>query len=99
MTCVAGQKLPSKRLCRLQESWYEKRKFWRKSRACGIGPLPGMGGGGCRKITSSPAGDPALEGKVSISEEATVGAELSVDTTQLEGTGTITYQWESGETA
>jgi hypothetical protein len=56
-------------------------------------------GGGCRKITSSPAGDPALEGKVSIPGEARVGAELSVDTTQLDGTGTIIYQWESGESA
>jgi hypothetical protein len=42
---------------------------------------------------------PLLTGSVSITGEAVRGVSLGLNTTQLEGTGTITYQWLRGDTA
>ncbi|GHV93918.1 hypothetical protein AGMMS50293_02380 [Spirochaetia bacterium] len=45
------------------------------------------------------AGAPALEGTVSISGTATVGQTLSANTSSLQGSGTISYEWKRGDTA
>ncbi|GHV88259.1 hypothetical protein AGMMS50267_06190 [Spirochaetia bacterium] len=42
---------------------------------------------------TSPAGDPALTGTVTITGTAEVGATLTAVTTALDGTGTLSYQW------
>jgi hypothetical protein len=42
---------------------------------------------------------PPLTGTVSISGEAIVGQTLTANTTALEGTGTISYQWKRGTTS
>jgi hypothetical protein len=48
---------------------------------------------------SGPTGDPALTGTVSISGTARVGQTLTANTSNLGGSGTISYQWKRGETA
>ena len=42
--------------------------------------------------------NPALTGSVSISGNPVVGQTLSANTSSLDGTGTITYQWKRGST-
>ncbi|MDR3129964.1 MAG: hypothetical protein LBU18_00280, partial [Treponema sp.] len=56
------------------------------------------GGGGCQNVNISSAADPALTGTVSITGEAQVGAALTASL-QAAGTRTVSYQWESGESA
>ena len=47
---------------------------------------------------SPSGGTPALTGTVAINGTAQVGQLLTADTAKLEGTGTISYQWEVGDT-
>jgi hypothetical protein len=44
-------------------------------------------------------GDPALTGTVTITGTATVGQMLTANITNLDGTGTVSYQWKRGDTA
>jgi hypothetical protein len=57
------------------------------------GPTGGGGGGGV-----SPVSDPVLIGMVSISGTAQVGQTLTADTSDLDGIGSISYQWKAGTT-
>lgn len=43
-------------------------------------------------------GQPALTGTVTITGNAVKGGVLTADTTSLDGSGTITYQWKRGDT-
>jgi len=53
---------------------------------------------GCKEPEASVSSQPALTGTVSISGIAQVGQTLTADTSKLDGTWTISYQWKRGNT-
>jgi hypothetical protein len=54
---------------------------------------------GCQNPSDSGGEDPALSGAVSVNGSPSVGGTLTADTSLLEGTGDITYQWILDESA
>jgi len=52
-----------------------------------------MVGCGDTDLSSPGGGDPTLTGSVSISPFVKVGVEVTANTTNLDGTGTLTYKW------
>jgi hypothetical protein len=51
---------------------------------------------GCEQATG---GDPALTGTVTVNGDARVGAALTANISALGGEGTVSYQWQKGNTA
>jgi hypothetical protein len=52
---------------------------------------------GCRNPSDTGGETPELRGAVSVNGSASVGGTLTVDTTLLEGSGVVSYQWIRGE--